>query len=166
MQIALTPLSPAIAQDGRPSPGRMLRSFTALSLVGLYFLSITFLTLSGLCAMSENSGQHQMLIRDHKVILHHSEGGARNHHSFAAMFSNSGESDHEIAYSDLVNSTQNSEEKRMLALGSSDFEQDGTSLLSVHLPYQAQAIVATKIRHLEATHADFLNQWRHLRLNI
>lgn len=160
------PLSPTIAQDGRPSSGRMLRSFTALSLVGLYFLSITFLTLSGLCAMSENSGHHQLLIRDHKLILHHSQGKMHQHHSFAALISDSSNHDHEIAYTDLCNSTQNSEEKRMLALGSSDFDQDDTSLLAVHSPYQAQAIVATKIRHREATHADFLNQWRHLRLNI
>jgi hypothetical protein len=90
---------------------RMLRSITALSLVALYFLNISFLTLSGLCAMSEHSGQHQMLIRDHKVILHHSSGVTHEHHSFAAIFANSGDRDHEIAYSDLVNSSHNSDKK-------------------------------------------------------
>ncbi len=166
MQIALTPLSPTIAQDGRPSSGRMLRSFTALSLVGLYFLSITFLTLSGLCAMSENSGQHQMLIRDHKLILHHTQGKMHQHHSFAALISDESNHDHEITYTDLCNSTQNSEENRTVAHGGSDIDQEDSFSLSVHSLYQTRPITAEITWHRDATHADFLNQWRHLRLNI
>jgi hypothetical protein len=166
MPLAITPLSHAIAHDGRPLSGRMLRSFTALSLVALYFFSISFLTLSGLCAMSEHSGQHQMLIRDHKVILHHFSGVTHEHDSFAAMFANSSERDHEIAYSDLVNSTQNSEEKRMLDHGGSDLDQEDTSFLSNNSLSKTRTIAAEKMRHHNAMHAIFLEQWRYLRLNI
>ena len=166
MQIALTPLSPTIAQDGRPLSGRMLRSFTALSLVALYFLSISFLTLSGLCAMSEHSGQHQMLIRDHKVILHHSSGVTHEHHSFAAIFANSGERDHEMAYSDLVNSSHNSDKKKLLAPSSSAIDQDDTSFSSKDFIDETRPIAAGKMGHCNAMHAGFLDQWRHLRLNI
>ena len=107
-----------------------------------------------------------MLIRDHKVILHHSSGVTHEHHSLAAIFANSGERDHEIAYSDLVNSSQNSDKKRILAHSSSEIDQDDTSFLSNDFIDETRPIAAGKMGHCNAMHAGFLDQWSHLRLNI
>ncbi len=107
-----------------------------------------------------------MLIRDHKVILHHSSGVTHEHHSFAAIFANSGDRDHEIAYSDLVNSSHNSDKKKLLAHSGSAIDQEDTSFLSNDFIDEIRPIAAEKMQHRNAMHAGFLDQWRHLRLNI
>lgn len=88
------------------------------------------------------------------------------HHSFAALISDASNHDHEIAYSDLLNSTPGSEETRMLAYVGSELDQDNFFSLTIDSQELARPITAEKIQHRETTHADFLNRWCHLRLNI
>lgn len=141
----------------------------ALCFLVLYFFSITGLSYSGVLTLADHSGEHQVSVKDHRVILHHSGTVARGQHATPCggplLIQESPEQDHVIGFSDDL--AVMLEQRELIAL-LDDSASDACSEIRLFTLGKncADAMASFCATDLADRENQFLACWRCLRLNV